>query len=154
MKQRIAGTYEQAVWRILGAFGVERAASIMGIRTAQAYRFADPESDQLPNVEQAAALDAAYLKHYGEAPIAQVYQSRLDEVTAQPKRVAGVHDELCDVNVQLGHLAGQVRVALADGRLSARERGDLQNSIAQTREELDELAEAVRRHGAGLGLVR
>lgn len=72
-KLREPRTFEDAITRILGYLGAERAAEAVDKSTSMVRQWSDPDVDGLPNLKQAAALDAAYAVETGEMPIGQVY---------------------------------------------------------------------------------
>ena len=72
-KLREPRSFEDAITRILGFLGADRAAEAVRKSTSMVRQWSDPDVDQLPNVRQAAALDAAHAVETGEMPIGQVY---------------------------------------------------------------------------------
>lgn len=72
-KLREPRSFEDAITRILGYLGAERAAQIVGKSTRWVRQWSDPDEEALPNLRQAAALDAACKAETGETPIRRAY---------------------------------------------------------------------------------
>lgn len=78
-KRRDPRTFKGAVTRILGVLGDEACATAVGKSASLIYKWSDPDRDSLPSVEQALALDLAYIAAgEGNAPIGAVYSSALE----------------------------------------------------------------------------
>ncbi|WP_394652355.1 hypothetical protein [uncultured Sphingomonas sp.] len=84
-KVRAAGTIEDALFRVLGHIGVDRAAEeVLGISGDYLRRLSDPDSRYRLTVEDAIKLDLAYLAAGGgAAPIYQTYTLLLDQANAE-----------------------------------------------------------------------
>ena len=72
-KLREPRSFEDAITRILGCLGADQAAEVVGKSTSMVRQWSDPDVDALPNLKQAAALDAACAAETGEMPIGSVY---------------------------------------------------------------------------------
>ena len=72
-KLREPRTFEDAITRILGDLGAERAAEAVGKSTSMVRQWSDPDVDALPDIRKAARLDAAYAVETGEMPIGKAY---------------------------------------------------------------------------------
>ena len=90
-KRRDPRTFKGAVTRILGVLGDEACATAVGKSASLIYKWSDPDRDSLPSVEQALALDLAYIAAgEGSAPIGTVYSSALecDHQVGQPAQAS------------------------------------------------------------------
>ena len=78
-KRRDPRNFKGAVTRILGVLGDEACATAVGKSASLIYKWSDPDRDSLPSVEQALALDLAYIAAgEGSAPIGAVYSAALE----------------------------------------------------------------------------
>lgn len=102
-KQRKPQTFPHAVTKIMAAMTAEGAAQVLGNRTARSiYAWADPDQECLPNVLQAALLDAAYENEgHGEPPLRKVYEHLL--------MMATVGDARRPIGNRLSHASAMVR---------------------------------------------
>jgi len=77
-KLRAPATFEDAVTRIAGAIGWTACAEVVGKVEKVVRNWSDPDMDRRPSIEEAVALDAAYLAAVGgEPPLLAVYQLML-----------------------------------------------------------------------------
>lgn len=84
MKLRQPKTVADAVTRIMGLFGADRAGEILGGKSGSLVRkFSDPDIDTWPNVMQAVELDVAFvnLGGQGEYPILSAMKAAADGLT-------------------------------------------------------------------------
>lgn len=131
-------SFPDAVTRICGALTPAAAAAAVGKSKSLLRMWADPDTENLPNVAQAAALDAAYVKGgHGEPPLAAAYGAellRLDGGICSERREPP-QERLQQVIKELGDVIGAIG-GKRHARLSEAER------IKAKREALDLVAEA------------
>jgi hypothetical protein len=153
VKPRHPVSWPGAVTRIMGALGLA-AAQAIGKSDSLIRKFADPDHDAVPNLDQAVALDAAFMAATGdEAPILRVYLLRLEAATAGvPHAAQAPHKRLIRVMAESGEIAADLHRALADGKLTPAERATLQKDIADAIEQLTAMSrdlDALGRNGGG-----
>lgn len=153
VKPRHPVSFPGAVTRIMGALGLG-AAQAIGKSDSLIRKFADPDHDALPNLDQALALDAAFVLATGdEAPILRVYLQLLEDLTRGAAHAAQPpHARLMRVMAEAGEIAGDLHTALADGRVTPNERAKLQKDIADAIEQLSAMSrdlDALGRSGGG-----
>jgi hypothetical protein len=79
MKMRPARSFERAITQIISALGEETAANTVGRSASLVRKWSDPDNSAMPSIEQALALDRAFVKMKLEpAPIHAVYLHRLE----------------------------------------------------------------------------
>ena len=84
-KLRDPNTLKGAIAKIIEELGREYCGEITGLRERQLYNYSDPDSDQLPNLAKAIALDRAFTQLKGEpGPILQAYQHKVAAIKAPP----------------------------------------------------------------------
>ncbi|MCA3264947.1 MAG: hypothetical protein ING19_02665 [Azospirillum sp.] len=137
VKPRHPVSFPGAVTRIMGALGLG-AAQAIGKSDSLIRKFADPDHDAQPNLDQALALDAAFVLATGdEAPILRVYLQKLEDLTRGAAHVAlAPHARLMRVMAEMGEIAGDLHAASVDGQVTPSERAKLQKDIADTIEQL------------------
>lgn len=146
-------TFAAAVTRIQGALGLA-AAQAVGKSESLVYKWAHPDHDAQPNLDQALKLDAAFVLATGDAaPILRVYLQRLEDATAGAAHAAEApHARLMRVMAEAGEIAADLHKALADGRLAPHERAKLQKDIADAIEQLTAMSrdlDVLGRNGGG-----
>ncbi len=79
-KARDPSTFEDAILRIVDRIGWTAAADAVGKGERVVRNWSDPDMDRQPTIDEALALDAAYLAAGGgePPPMMAVYQVRLD----------------------------------------------------------------------------
>lgn len=79
-KPRVPHTWADAMTRVAGRIGWEAARmAVGGLGERMLRRWSDPEDDRWPSLDQALALDAAYLADGGEeAPFLAAFSAQLD----------------------------------------------------------------------------
>lgn len=109
-KPREPQSFESAMTRILGLYGTERAAELLGKSDTLLRYWSDPDDDRLPTVKQALALDMAVKSECGETPLFSVYQAQLE------RKTFAYHPDLMtnalDCTVALGKFHESIRAAL------------------------------------------
>ena len=131
-------TFEDAITRILGFLSADRAAEVVSKSTSMVRQWSDPDVDALPNLKQAAALDAACAAETGEMPIGSVY-------AAVALRLAGGarnHTPGCPID-RLAELARETAEAIDAYRAQHKFPSPVQRSEAKR--ELAEMIDAAER---------
>ncbi len=88
MKLRSPRRFATAVTRIKSLLGEETCAEIVDRSPSLIRKWSDPDHPSRPNLQQALALDVAFVEAgYGDPPILSMYQQRLARaVTIESKR--------------------------------------------------------------------
>ena len=112
MKPRNVTSYDGALTRIMGVLTDEACGNVVGKSASLIRKWADPDNDTLPNLEQAEALDVAYVAHTGqEAPIASVYVERVDRAVGPGHVSANPLVRMTEIIEGIGEVARVVRAA-------------------------------------------
>lgn len=137
-KLREPRSFEDAITRVLGYLGADRAAEAVGKSTSMVRQWSDPDIDTLPNLKQAAALDAACASETGEMPIGSVY------AVVAMRLAGGVrnHTPGCPID-RLAELARETSEAIDAYRAQHKFPSPAQRSEAKR--ELAEMIEAAER---------
>lgn len=144
-KARNPSTFADAVTRIAGRIGWSAMADAVG-KTERAVRnWSDPDMDRHPSIQDALALDAAYLAAGGgEPPIMAVYQMRLERAVQPPADSA-------DLARASGTAAKEVGEAVAALVMAAQPGARAQDRAVADREisdAIEALTDAKRKLGA------
>ncbi len=140
-KPRDPQTFDSAVLRILGVLGPDRVAEVVGKSQALVYKWADPDCDQKPNIEQVHKLDEAMQAATAETPITSLLMRKLN---TSPLGHAGktLPERMCEIVSELGDLTNAQRLALdpsgPGGRsVTPREYAEISGEIAEVIEALN-----------------
>lgn len=149
VKPRHPVSWAWACTRIQGALGTSAGAAI-GKSDSLIRKFADPDTDAVPNLDQAVALDAAFALATGEeAPILRVYLQRLEDLTRGAAHAAQApHARMLRVMAEAGEIAADLHKALADGVVTRAERLAIQKDIADTVEQLNAMTRDLEAHSS------
>ncbi len=130
-----------------------RARDILGVvdmaeATARSisavHAWCDPDRPQnVPSVRHAVAVDQLCMARAGERPITETMRLMTDRAPATGE----ITDALLKLMREVGEVAGEAEAALADGRLSPRERDRLAAEIADARRALDLLDRLIAEGG-------
>lgn len=102
-KLRDPNTFKGAIAKIIDRLGRDYCGEITGLRERQLYNYSDPDSDQLPNLAKAIALDMAFTQLAGEpGPILQAYQHKVAGVKAPRHEPECPNKRTADVVRELG----------------------------------------------------
>lgn len=122
MKRRDPGTFKSALTHIVSRLGAKRAADAVGRSQSLVRKWADPDETSLPNLEQAALLDRAYVEaELGEPPIHNVLENEAFAGAGERERDT-VTAALLDLQGAIGELA---RLASDDLDIARRPEGGL-----------------------------
>lgn len=148
MKKRQARTFEHAITRIIGELTDEGAGEAVGKSAALVWKWANPDSDSLPNLKQAITLDLAYLEQGGRfAPIMEVYQRNME--------AAGLSVECSDIigatlslTTTMGQLTAAVQAAKAPTgpggtRINGNEADVIKKAVDRVKRQLNEIDAAL-----------
>ena len=149
-RSRDPSTFAGAVARIAGVLTAEVAGDAVGRSASHVYKWGDADQDDLPNLDQAVELDAAYVDAgCGAPPILQVYARTLARRAGAPVRVvADPQSEMLDVTAGLGQLAALVRAALdpageAGARVGPAELAQARAAGEALKDEIDDVLRAL-----------
>lgn len=142
-KARNPSTFADAVTRIAGRIGWSAMADAVG-KTERAVRnWSDPDMDRHPSIQDALALDAAYLAAGGgEPPIMAVYQLQLDRAVQAPADSAALARATGNVATEVGQaVAALVQVTLpgasqADRVVAERELTEAIDAMVSAKQQL------------------
>ena len=145
-KVRQPATFADAVTRIAGRIGWEAAGEAVGKCSRSVRNWSDPDMSRAPTIEEALALDAAYLGSGGaEAPMLAVYQLQLERRASRPDPSADIAAVASTTAKEVGEAVAALVAAAMPGA-GIRDREQAEREIAEAQEAL---AEAQRRLTAG-----
>ena len=147
-KRRDPRTFKGAVTRILGMLGDEACAAAVGKSASLIYKWSDPDCDTLPSVEQALALDQAYVAAgEGNPPIATVYSLALECGRQSDIPAKHLHTSVLAATAAWGvfchRLAETQPAAIAEVRLSHNDAIELHELCEQFLGDLQDVAAAI-----------
>lgn len=144
-------TFAHAVTRIAGRIGWDGCADACGKSERAVRAWSDPELDRQPCLDDALALDAAYVAAGGgEAPLLSVYAARLDRSTTPPADSAELARATASVAKEAGEAVAALVAASQPGAPS-RDRAIAEREVADA---VDALNDAQRKLGhVGLRVV-
>jgi len=141
MKSREAGTYEDAVTRIIRILGADVAARAVGRSQSLVRKWADPDDPALPNIEQATALDVAFVSAgCGEAPILGAYLARIEHSLSvlgpgQESIIVALIDLQSDIGKLTALIADAIELPRNPGRkLDVAEKNRLLRAVGEIRD--------------------
>jgi hypothetical protein len=145
MKPRTPGTIEDALTILCAGIGFADAAQVVGRSEQHVRRWTDPDDVSLPNIKQAAQLDAEHIRKTGEAMLTPLLVKWMEALCkrAKKKEAECLPTSLMDVTAQIGLLAGCVRDAAEDGKVCRQERDQLLRHVANLRKEIDDMDHAI-----------
>lgn len=151
MKHRSLRTFEHAITAVLGALTPDGAAEAVGKSASLCYKWGDMDSDVLPNLKQALAMDVAFVREgNGDAPILGMYASLLEAATQETvaKPAGCLKDSVLHVHSRVGELSASVVEALkscGDGgeQITYNEYVELEKHITAVRGLCDQMERAV-----------
>lgn len=131
-KPRVPHSWAYAATRVAGRLGHDAAAIVVGRSIRLIERWTTPGDKRLPSLDQALALDAAYLADGGEeAPFMAAYAAQLDIVVAQ---ATACHQSLIEDAAHAARETGDaVASALAVARPGASPR-DVHRAVVEAQE--------------------
>lgn len=143
MKPRQPQTFDAGIVRAIGILGRDGAAAATNRSEPTVYAWGDPDSDKLPNIAQAFALDAACADATGETPILAVYLRMIQERGVAHDPLPPTERLLAGLST-MGRLAAEVREALDPAspggcRVTPTEEARISSAIDGLRAELDRL---------------
>lgn len=150
MKPRTPGTIEDALARIAGRLGFDRAGrDVLGHASGSRLRqCADPEQDTAHiSVRDAIKLDHAYVAETGEAPpILTAYAERLAELStdAPAHAVKTPVSRVLEIVGEVGELSADVEKVFGDGRMTPVEHAKLDKDIKDAMRALGKLERDLR----------
>ena len=143
-KARQPLTFPDAVTRVAGRIGWAGAADACGKSERAVRAWTDPELDRQPCLDDALALDAAYLAAGGgEPPLMAVYAARLERASAPPANSADLARATAAVAKETGEAVAALVVASLPGAPS-RDRAVAEREVADA---VEALAEVQRKLG-------
>jgi len=144
-KSREPTTFEDAILRIVDRIGWAAAADVVGKGERVVRNWSDPDMDRQPTIDEAMALDAAYLAAGGgEPPLMAVYSRRLDRMVKAPSDTAVLVRASQTAAVE----AGQAIAALMAASQPGASAGDLALADRETEEAIEALSAAHRHLGS------
>ena len=147
-KVRVPGTFSHAITATCEDVGFKVAADAVGKSESLLRRWADPDDDPLPRVDQALLLDKAWTEeHEGEPPILQMWRRSVHPTDA-PKGEC-VRAALFDFTTASAwlHLAlDEATAPTSPGghKITQKEGADVLTLLDASRKELDEIEALVK----------
>lgn len=140
-KPRDPQTFDAAVLRILGVLTPDRAAEVVGKSPALVYKWADPDCEQKPSIEQAYKLDEAMQALTGEAPISALHLRKL-RMSPLKHASKSLPERMTEIVEEIGDIANAQRLALdpkgpGGQSLTPREYSELSGEVAEAIEALN-----------------
>lgn len=83
-KRREAGSFEEAMMRIVKLLGASKAAEIANLSPKTIRDYSDPARAGRPRLAEAVKLDMACLEKTGEAPLFDAYLKNLAAIVPDP----------------------------------------------------------------------
>ncbi|WP_374378398.1 hypothetical protein [Dongia sp.] len=83
-KRRDAGSFEEAMMRIVKLLGATQAAEIVNLSPKTIRDYSDPARAGRPRLAEAVKLDMACLEKAGEAPLFDAYLKSLADIVPEP----------------------------------------------------------------------
>ncbi len=159
-KPREPGSFEHAAFRIIGELTPPLAAETVKRSEGHIARWTDPDhADSHPNLEQALALDIAYVKARPEvggaegAPLLSVYLRRLRAALAglpQPAPM-DLRSRVLHVMAEAGDIPRSVNAAFADGHISAADAREICEQAVQLVDQLQVMVVELNRDRGSQG---
>lgn len=150
MLPRKPGSYEAVITKVMGNLSPEVAAAAVGKSESLVRAWANPDSDNLPNLKQAEWLDQAYLQAgLGEAPIARLYAERVHAVRAPAHSPACPGGRLANAAKEFGEAADIWRAMMSGKTLSLNERAEIDRELSEAIDALEAMRRDVLAHGTG-----
>ncbi len=144
-KARDPSTFEDAILRIVDRIGWAAAADAVGKGERVVRNWSDPDMDRQPTIDEAMALDAAYLSAGGgEPPLMAVYGRRLDRLVQAPANSA----VLVASSQRAAIEAGQAIAALMAAAQPGASDRDIAIADRETEEAIEALSNAHRHLGS------
>lgn len=138
IKPRPPGSLAAAMTRVVDRLGAEGAAAVVGKSSGLIHRWADPDDERRPSIEQALALDSAMLSAGHEAALGEWYSARLEQALAAHAPLAPPL-RMAQVSGEVGDVAKEVHRACADGALTPAERAEISRQAGEAIEALRQL---------------
>lgn len=110
-KLRDPRDFPAAIEAIARELGFAEAGAVVGKTDHLIRKWADPDADQKPSLDQATALDAAMLMRTGRHPIADALLRKLDDIAAEHD-AAPVLDRFVGVVASLSDIGTAFRAAV------------------------------------------
>jgi hypothetical protein len=152
MKQRHPKHFSTAVTKIKTQTGENRCAEIVDRSTSLIRKWSDPDQTSIPNLEQAALLDEAFVRGgFGKPPLLELYGELMsDALSEASKKSEPVNMLLAALTVQgvIGDLSEAIRGALSEdgdgGRtITPRERTTILQILERLDDQVDAMEDAV-----------
>lgn len=154
-KLREPHTFADAVTRIMGVVSPEACAEALGKSESLIRKFADPDHDSLPSIQQAYLLDAVYVAATGVAcpPLLRVYKQNIEGLTAPaaPKAAKPLTEAALTMQQALGSFAGKIVTAL-DGNspggaaVTTAERAEIYEILENIRQQIGAIEASLLMH--------
>lgn len=127
-------TFEHAVTKVAALIGYDGAAEACGKGERTVRWWSDPDSERCPCIEDALALDLAFLKAGGaEAPLFTVYMRRIEEAALLPAQLAAALAASSDAIRKSGEFGADAVMAAQPGaphKLIARARAEAEDAAS------------------------
>jgi len=152
MKPRHPKRFSSAVTKVRSGLGEAECARIVGRSGSLIRKWADPDHASTPNLEQALALDLAYInKGLGRPPLMELYEKLISDAVEEELPSSETIDVLlATLSVQgvVGDLSEAIRSAMsADGpggvAMTPRERVSILEILERLEQQADVIEDAV-----------
>lgn len=130
-KLREPGSIPHAITQVMAVLSPEGAGEAVGKSESMVRFWSDPDKPDLPTVEQAIKLDAAYQRETGtRGPVLKAAVRQLTDLAGN-ETPAGrcLFDHLAQLTDSLGTVAGEIRKGWADGKLTPGEIHEIEESL-------------------------
>lgn len=139
-KQRHPLTIENALYKVLGALSIERAAEITGKEMGYLQSLSNPDNRYRLTCEDALLLDAEHAAQFGERPIHTAMGVILD---ARDAAQFAERAQLARLSVPVIKEAGEASAALVAATLAGAGPRELVDFIRQAEESIAETTRAI-----------
>lgn len=158
MKLRAPRRFATAVTRVKNALGEEACAEIVGRSPSLVRKWSDPDHPSRPNLQQALALDVAFVEGgHGEPPILSMYQQRLARAVTAESAKPPIDVALAALSVQAA--VGDISESIVSMRarnttgptFSSNERNQILSLLERLQLQVSLIEDALDDHSIAIG---
>lgn len=144
-KARAPSTFEDAITRIAARIGWDGAAEAVGKVEKVVRNWSDPDMNRLPSIDEALAMDAAFIASGGgEGPLMAVYQLKLERSGTPPSDIVALARATGVVARESGEAVAALVAAAQPGASAA----DVAKAEREVIEGIESMTSALRKLGA------
>lgn len=153
-KVRQPTSFGDAVTRVADRLGWDGAGEVVGKCERLVRYWSDPDSQRMPTLADALALDVAYMRSGGgDPPILSVYAMLLERAAAAPSSQADIQKVACSAAKEVGEAVAALVAAAMPGA-GKRDREQAEKEIAEAQEVLAEAQRRLGTHAENVTTIR